>query len=428
MKKTIIIIFNFFIGVNLIYSQGGWDSIYQNDSLRLTSVYFINETTGFVAGMRIPSFAAVILKTTNGGTTWENQEYGINAALFEINFINSSSGYTVGDNGNFYRTSNSGSNWFNVPLNLPDIYLRDVQFIDNNTGFIVGGYGGIIRKTTNSGASWLILDLNIQYINSSVNFFNANTGFIVSFRSTSDSLRGKILKTTNGGINWLNINYGGDFALHSMQFVNNNVGYIAGIQQVGINRINKILKSTDSGNNWVTTNIVDSALNERIYFLNENTGFLSANMGCIFKTTNGGQNWAKYRISTVNDFHEGIYFVNSNTGFCVGKGIYKTTNGGNPIGIHLLSNQSPNRFYLFQNYPNPFNPVTNFQFDVYKKGIVKLSIFDLLGKEIQNLLNDELQVGRYKLDWDAKSYPSGTYYYRLEAENYSESKKMILIK
>jgi hypothetical protein len=105
-----------------------------------------------------------------------------------------------------------------------------------------------------------------------------------------------------------------------------------------------------------------------------------------------------------------------------------------PLGIQSLSNEVPGAFRLHQNYPNPFNPVTTIQFTVpLNKGgerglYVKLIVYDLLGREAAGLVNDKLQPGTYEVEWDAAGFPSGVYFYVLNAGDYSETKKMVVLK
>jgi hypothetical protein len=104
-----------------------------------------------------------------------------------------------------------------------------------------------------------------------------------------------------------------------------------------------------------------------------------------------------------------------------------------PIGITQISSEIPNSFLLYQNYPNPFNPVTNISFTVPSnvKGQmlnVKISIYDITGREVEILVNEELSTGIYEVTWDASFMPSGIYFYTLKAGNFSETKKMALIK
>ena len=93
-----------------------------------------------------------------------------------------------------------------------------------------------------------------------------------------------------------------------------------------------------------------------------------------------------------------------------------------------LSNNLPNSYELKQNYPNPFNPVTIIAFDLPQPCKVTLKIFNLLGEEVTTLLSASLLSGSYKYEWDASGLASGVYLYRLEAEGYVETRKMILMK
>ncbi len=98
------------------------------------------------------------------------------------------------------------------------------------------------------------------------------------------------------------------------------------------------------------------------------------------------------------------------------------------IGITPISNQIPEEYFLNQNYPNPFNPVTNIEFQVPVNGNIKLTVFDITGREIAVLLNEQLSAGVYKVDFDASLYASGVYFYKLESDNFTNTKKMLLVK
>lgn len=98
------------------------------------------------------------------------------------------------------------------------------------------------------------------------------------------------------------------------------------------------------------------------------------------------------------------------------------------IGIQNLSTEIPADFKLSQNYPNPFNPVTNIEFSLPKSGMTKLTVFDITGKEVEKLVNQNLSAGTYKVDFDASPLSSGTYFYRIEAGDFVQVKKMILVK
>jgi hypothetical protein len=109
-----------------------------------------------------------------------------------------------------------------------------------------------------------------------------------------------------------------------------------------------------------------------------------------------------------------------------------------PIGIQPISSEVPDRFMLYQNYPNPFNPSTKIKFNIPllrgvdaegRRGVLtKLIIYDILGRELSTLVNEQLQPGTYEVEWNAENNPSGVYFYTISSGNYFDSKKMILLK
>ncbi len=101
---------------------------------------------------------------------------------------------------------------------------------------------------------------------------------------------------------------------------------------------------------------------------------------------------------------------------------------GNPIGIHPISSNLPKVFNLRQNYPNPFNPVTNIEFSLPRAVYVTLIVYNELGQVVKELVNQNMQAGVYKVDYDASNLPSGAYFYRLNAGDYVKTNKMILTK
>lgn len=98
------------------------------------------------------------------------------------------------------------------------------------------------------------------------------------------------------------------------------------------------------------------------------------------------------------------------------------------IGIQIISFEIPDQFSINQNYPNPFNPVTKIKFSVPVNTFVNITIYNVTGSEIETIVNNNLTAGTYEADWNAENYPSGVYYYKLIAGNFTQTKKMVLIK
>jgi hypothetical protein len=115
---------------------------------------------------------------------------------------------------------------------------------------------------------------------------------------------------------------------------------------------------------------------------------------------------------------------------------YKRNPTGNPIGIKNIGSEIPADFQLYQNFPNPFNPTTKIRFDIlsglplgaYGNDKVVLKIFDISGREIATLVNDQLQPGTYEVTFDGSKLSSGIYFYQLRTGNFTATKKLVLLK
>jgi len=97
-------------------------------------------------------------------------------------------------------------------------------------------------------------------------------------------------------------------------------------------------------------------------------------------------------------------------------------------GINQIGSELPSSYSLGQNYPNPFNPTTNIKFSIIKSADVKLIVYDVQGREVQTLVNETLKPGTYEASFDGAALNSGIYFYKLSAGDFSETKKMLLIK
>jgi uncharacterized delta-60 repeat protein len=142
---------------------------------------------------------------------------------------------------------------------------------------------------------------------------------------------------------------------------------------------------------------------------------------------NGPSNLGDQANAIVLDAAGNVYVTGASSGN-VSSDDFATIKYSQSIGINITSSEIPNKFSLGQNYPNPFNPVTNIKMDIQRAGNVVLKVYNTLGEEVESLVNKHLSAGSYEVDWDASVYPSGVYYCRLSAQDYSDTKKMILIK
>jgi hypothetical protein len=96
--------------------------------------------------------------------------------------------------------------------------------------------------------------------------------------------------------------------------------------------------------------------------------------------------------------------------------------------VGIVNQNQPVEYSLAQNYPNPFNPSTKVSFSIVNSGFVNVSVYDISGRLISNLVNQNLKTGSYEYEWNAKDYPSGVYFYRITTPGFTDTKKMILVK
>ena len=422
---------------------GQWTIKPANVSNELVSMEFVNQSTGWIAGSQ-----GIILKTTNGGDNWQTFQYNSNYRMYSLKFVNENTGYLIG------------------------FYYQDYQFQFNK-----------IIKTVNAGINWTdvfsAMGYNDRYSFNSIDFINTSTGFLCTSRNNGFVGSGSVLRTTNNGDNWSGVNLPGHLVYKKVVCSSNGNVFVWGRYEVDVPGYdtNCIFRSIDGGNNWteiyrkkginwrnlsVTGNIVSFAgdfsvstgilirslnsgsswdtiaagnipLITDMIFTSNNTAWLSGYTGNILMTENSGLNWS-YQLQSQSFMIYDISMLPNCIGYAAGSNgkILKTTNCG-VTGISILNEELPHQFSLSQNYPNPFNPVTKIKFEIpasveTSRRDVLFTIYDALGREIQVLVNQHLQPGTYEANWDASAFPSGIYYYRLETQNYSDTKKMVLIK
>jgi len=145
-----------------------------------------------------------------------------------------------------------------------------------------------------------------------------------------------------------------------------------------------------------------------------------------------GTTWTVYTTSNSGLPYNGILSIaidgSGNKWIGTGGGLALYKEGGAVSVKETPSKNIPEAFVLFQNYPNPFNPSTNITFNLPSKSFVSLKVFDLLGREVATLVNQEKPAGTYNITFDAGKLPSGVYFYRLQAGSFIETKKLILLR
>jgi hypothetical protein len=194
-----------------------------------------------------------------------------------------------------------------------------------------------------------------------------------------------------------------------------------------------VFLSTDNGSNWnAINNGISGTAGISLATHGENVFAAMGSFG-VYLTTDNGSNW--------NAINAGLTIDNETNAYALSLGfrenyIFAGTRIGiwrRPLseiitGIVKRKENVPAAFLLEQNFPNPFNPTTTINFSISNNSYVSLKILDNSGKEVRTLVNGVKPRGNYQIEFDASKLPSGIYYYRLQSGDFSETKKLILLR
>jgi len=393
------------------------------------SVYFTDLNTGWVVGD-----SGVILSTIDGGENWIKQFNSDSIILSSVYAIDSQNVFAVGSilkgylpsymgNGVILKTNNGGQLWIKQSFDTLQAF-GSIVFVDDSTGWIMVTSGTLL-KTIDKGNTWEPFSTVSGTLFYEMQFINRDIGWI------SDIDSDHLLKTTDGGKNWSPQFIDSTFNIYSFNFINTNTGWAVGTQ----NGYNNVFKTTDGGMEWLPYNNVPISNYYSVKFINDNIGWIAGDRGpsgsyrsVIVKTTNGGFSWIDQEGPSTGGLMD-LFFVNEDIGWSVGDGIFKTINGGGIVSVEKLREEYiPRQIELLQNYPNPFNSSTTIEFVIEEYGNASLRVYDILGREVSELLNKKISSGKYKVKWNAEKLSSGVYFYKLRVGEYSKTKKMLLLK
>jgi len=418
-------------------TSGWYQQFFPNmNGSTIMSMTFLDSLTGFAATNTNSLIQGYILKTTNGGDNWniiftyDSLPYN-NITFTSLKFADKNIGYVGTNYYDLFKTTDGGNNWQKLYISFG---CSDMAAINKDTVLIVQSdiIDGGVYRSTNGGLNWQALGpTGGSGQPGSIYMFNKDIGFNLG----SSGMK----KTTNGGLNWFmipNETYSG------IKFIDTLTGWKCW---------DSIKKTTNGGLNWFAQRTPSISLNFAPYssfsINNRDTiwmvGARNFSHIPIYKTTNGGINWG-YQIpdTTVSNYSfTFISFINSKVGWVsLMQNNYEihTKVGGDDTtfftGIKLVENFIPSGYTLGQNYPNPFNPSTNIPFELNESGYIILKVYDITGRTIKELVNGRWGKGRYILNFDGSSLPSGIYFYRIEITGditktlYIETKKMLMIK
>lgn len=270
-----------------------------------------------------------------------------------------------------------------------------------------------MRLSMDGGKEWVTVQEVMSSI--SVRAVEKTDGYV--FAGTN---RG-VFRAAINGTNWSQVNYGlADTNVHALAVINTML--IAGTE-------GGVFLTTDNGTTWKAVNT--GLTNKKVLALAVagNNLFAATRGGGVFVSMNHGGSWR-----AVN---EGLTYLIVNALAISNSTLFAGTSGGGlwkrPVsqmitGVNVNEHAVPERFSLFQNYPNPFNPSTVISYQLPVDGLMTLKVYDVLGREVQTLVNERQNAGNYSVTFNASGLPSGIYFYRLQAGTYSETKNLLLLK
>ncbi len=419
---------------------------YTANPSRINDLFFLDPNTGFAVNGR-----GQINKTTDGGNSWTRQlNIGTYTHFRSVGFFDSLNGFAGalgwGDPNNtaardtaiLYKTTNGGTTWIPEPQLTSGTIERGfcgMHVFNDSVIYAVGRVRGPawFYKTTNRGATWIAKDMN-GYAGGliDVRFMTKDSGFVVGLTDTTHTQsRGIILSTADGGETWdtVYVTTRTNEWAWKITFPSRKIGYVSLQRNSNVAPV-YILKTTDGGYTWKDKLFSETGyFVQGIGFLNDTVGFAGGTSLKPKITTNGGESWDTVTIgNSLNRFRT----VNDTLMYVGGSGVWKYS-PANVTDVRFSSASVPKNASLMQNYPNPFNPQTTIEFSIPEEGFAVISVFDITGQWIRTLYSDVAAKGTFKVSWDGRiesdeEAASGTYFYRLETKNFTETKKMILLR
>jgi photosystem II stability/assembly factor-like uncharacterized protein len=423
--KTITLIFS--LSLVLTMNSPGQEWINVNPVFERPGEYntfdgiFVDERNGWwIAGPE-----GYLWHTSNGGELWKSQIDSSDISGNNIVFTDTLHGWIIGRKhpGNQYYiqiTKDGGKSWDRHPT--PDPGLLCITMFDSLNGF---AGGATIYSTADGGITWQPKQVD-EVINPGITdiyFVDKKIGWAVGLSSEFLDL-GVILNTTDGGEYWKVNQHPSGVSGLSVFFTDSLHGYVAGSNPPFFNGVIEV--TNDGGNSWTTHYLPGTWLND-IVFTNDSTGWAVGNNGFIWHTTDMGLNWIQVESGTTSDLRRIFFFNNGKTGYIMGSNStllkYESV-----VNVQENNTYPPVDFKLFQNYPNPFNPSTQIKYTLPEREHVVLKVYDMLGREIYELVNEVRESGEHSALLNGSNLASGMYIVNIQAGEFNKSMKILLVK
>jgi photosystem II stability/assembly factor-like uncharacterized protein len=403
----------------------------------------------------LTTWGAGVFKSTDYGDSWFAVNNGINAAtLWDILFDKDGTLYSSAWNNGLAKSTDNGESWKMINNGLTNVYCYGI-ISDDETGVLLSGTEQGIFRSTDKGENWIKVsslysyhfrkdiknriysmtpgsglyrttDLGLTWVRIDKNFISSK---IFAFAADQQlnlyagCWGGVIYKSIDDGLNWMKVYQSSNSSTFIEQFdISSNGSIFAASNKEGI------LRSTDQGESWSLVK-PDAGYIYPVYPVAvDKVGnvYTSSSIGKILLSKDDGDSWSDITYNaqslSVRDFlFEGNYIY-----LATDESVWK---GNMDWFTDVRDNETvPTEYFLSQNYPNPFNPTTTINYSLPQAGRVTLGIYDLLGREVITLMDEEKPAGEYETKWNAENYPSGVYFLKMQAGQFTQTRKLILAK
>ncbi len=362
-----------------------------SDKINTMAQSSVNPNNMIFAGSGLYTSTPQVKVSTDGGFTWTDVTSNIGGTQRVITRVvcdpsNASTMYIVRSgfsaNNKIYKTTNLGTNWTNISGNLPNIPHNDFFVDPNNTSHYYAANDFGVYRSTDSGTTWAREGLGFPFV-PAMDFDYA----------------------VSNGVRYLRV------GTHGRSAFETDLDFIVPVE------LTSFTANALDGNielNWTTATELNNSGFEIQRSINdegfENIAFIPG-------------------FGTTTDPKEYSYIDENISGFIKYRLKQIDFNGNYEYSKIVEVNSLLNLSYeLRQNYPNPFNPITNITYILPSSSQVKLTVFNSVGETVELLINEAQSEGKYDVVWNAASYPSGVYFYKLETGSFIETKKMILLR
>ena len=358
--------------------------------------------------------------------------------------------------GYVFRSVDFGTSW-DILTSLP--FAGGWSFAFSDSILVAGSFGWGIYLSSDLGSTWAISDSGIAS-DENVHVVLKHKSYV--FAATADSGNG-ILRSSDNGYSWIEVNTG-------LPQFSSFISLASNGEDIYTTSIGEVFRSTDDGMNWFSisnglqnvsilslatqgSKVYAGTFGSGVYFSNDRgenwtnisggvppleiwslvladtSLFVATNGSGVYLTQDDGVSWTWVSEGLTTLYVRSLLVTTNNYLFA------GTANGlvcKRPLYEMITSVRkqinSLSKYSLSQNYPNPFNPNTTIRYSLPQSSNVVIKIFDVLGNEIETIVNEEKPVGTYEITYYAENLPSGVYFYQLKAGDYIETKKMILMK